>query len=315
MPLCPRCGYDQSGACATWQAQCPLEGTCPECGLRFEWADVFNFNRRPLPWLYEHKPRWSPGLLRAWRSWGRTILPTRFWSAVSLTHRTSSAVWLWPVVLFASMIFIGGTGRAIAGCYSKYPWFPYVMTGRFTGLPPRPDNPGFLARVLDVVWVYWFYPLWFNNYGGWTREQYLKQLLDIWAVPAATLGAALACALTLICLRSSRRIATVSSGHIVRAAVYRLAPLVIFYFVWITFFVLQDYRWGPPLGGLEGTVFGALLVGSLAWGWLWWWTAITRGWQMPRARLAAALIGLVDVLAFAAVLLTMSPFILGELTR
>ncbi len=315
MPLCPRCGYDQSGACSAWRDECPLEGTCPECGLRFEWADAYNRNRRPLPWLFEHKQRWSPGLVRAWRSWGRTILPGRFWRDVSLAHRTSAAVWLWPVVLFSSTIFVAGTARAIAGCYSKYPWFPYVMTGSFAGSPPRPGGPGFLARVLDMLWVYWCYPLWFGNYGGWTREQYLKLLLDTWAVPAGTLGASLLCALTLIGLRSSRRIATVRGGHVLRAAIYRLAPLVGFYLAWITAFILQDYRWGPPLGGWEGTLIATMLVGSLVWGWLWWWTAITRGWQMPGARLAAALIGLIDALAFVAVVLTMSPTILSDLAH
>lgn len=39
LPACPACRYDLSGQVATWDAaeQCPLSGTCPECGESFEW--------------------------------------------------------------------------------------------------------------------------------------------------------------------------------------------------------------------------------------------------------------------------------------
>lgn len=40
-PRCPRCGYDLSGAVATWKTSCPLEVTCSECGQRFKSIAVF----------------------------------------------------------------------------------------------------------------------------------------------------------------------------------------------------------------------------------------------------------------------------------
>lgn len=39
---CPRCGYDLRGTIATWMQQCPLEGQCTECGLRFEWRELMS---------------------------------------------------------------------------------------------------------------------------------------------------------------------------------------------------------------------------------------------------------------------------------
>ena len=314
VPLCPRCGYDQSGACAAWRTECPLEGTCPECGRAFEWGAALGYKCQPLRWLFEHKPRRSLGVLRAWRSWARTLVPGRFWRSVSLAHKTSPAVWLWPVVLFVSMIAVCGAGRAIAGCFAKYPWFPYVMTGSFAGRPPRPDGPGLAERVLDFLWVYWCYPLWYGNYGGWTNEQYLRQLLGVWAVPAATVAAALTCSFSVILLRRSRRVASVRTAHVVRARVYRLAPLVVFYTVWIACFAARELSPASWVRNWEGRVFSLLLVWSLAWGWLWWWTAIRRGSRMPDARLLAALIGTIDVLASAAVFLWMAPFALTEVS-
>jgi hypothetical protein len=275
--------------------------------LVFEWADTFNPDRKPLAWLFDHKRRRSVGLVRAWRSWGRAMSIVRFWGDVSPTHKTSPAVWLWPVVVFGSLIFVGGTARAIEGCFARYPWFPYVLTGSFAGRPPRPDGPGLLARLFEFVYLTWCYPLWYHNYANWPHEQYVKQLLAVWALPAATAAASLVCGLTLLCLSSSRRVSAVRGAHIARAMVYRLAPLVVVYAVWITFFVLNDFTFGLWSRPWVRTVWGTLLVGSLVWGWLWWWSAVTRGRLMPRARSAAALIGVVDVLTAAAVFLLMSP--------
>lgn len=314
VPFCPRCGYDQSGTSAAWSDQCPLQGTCPECGLHFEWADVFILDRKPLAWLYEHKPRRSLGLVRAWRTWGHTLIPSRFWGAVSPMHATSRAVWLWPVVLFGSLIFLGGTARAIAGCFVRYPWFPYVLTGSLAGRPPRPDGPGLLSRLFEFVYLSWCYPLWYHNYANWPRDQYLRQLIEVWAVPAATVAAATVCALTMLCLRHSRVVAAIRPAHIVRAAVYRLAPLVIFYSLFITVFILHDFRFGSQFGGWDKMLACTLVAASFVWGWTWWWTAIQRGWMMPRSRLAAALIGLIDMLTFAAVFLHMSPNFVADFT-
>lgn len=37
-PSCPRCGYDFSGAVASWDTACPLTGVCSECGYEFDWG-------------------------------------------------------------------------------------------------------------------------------------------------------------------------------------------------------------------------------------------------------------------------------------
>lgn len=86
-PICPKCGYDQSGAIATWESSCPVEGRCPECGFGFAWADVMDPARVDVGWYVEH----------AWSNWSivkRTvptlwylIFPNRFWNRLTLMCR------------------------------------------------------------------------------------------------------------------------------------------------------------------------------------------------------------------------------------
>ena len=43
---CFRCGYNLRGL---------AQPRCPECGLEFEWADLFDPARRRHPYLFEHQ--------------------------------------------------------------------------------------------------------------------------------------------------------------------------------------------------------------------------------------------------------------------
>jgi hypothetical protein len=59
VPMCPRCGYDQSGVVDSWKESCPLYGTCSECGLELDWKVVLDPTLRGPRWSFEHGPRWS----------------------------------------------------------------------------------------------------------------------------------------------------------------------------------------------------------------------------------------------------------------
>lgn len=88
---CPRCGYDQSGAIATWVDRCPLQGVCPECGLDFEWARVVRRTRDPLAWSFEHAPRAEgeelPAALRAFATTvGLCLTPWRLWRRMRMEY-------------------------------------------------------------------------------------------------------------------------------------------------------------------------------------------------------------------------------------
>jgi len=83
---CPRCGYDQRGAMLAWQEQCPLEGTCAECGLAYRWAEVLHPEKFEPQWCVEFAPK-ERGFIRSTMStFGRSFRPWRFWSRLSMTH-------------------------------------------------------------------------------------------------------------------------------------------------------------------------------------------------------------------------------------
>lgn len=305
VPLCPRCAYDQSGACATWQAQCPLEGTCPECGLRFEWADAFDPHRKRLPWLFEHKPRLMLGVVRALRSWWMALIPPRFWHRVTPAHGTPCVVVLWPMVLIVSMNAAGGAVRA---CYLYFMgWTDGWATWR--GGPAT----GW-ARAQEIAIEAWTQPLWVRWQDYWSTDLYWRVLGRMYAGPAATVSSALVCCVALMCLTTSRRICGVKGSHILRAVVYRTAPLGLLYLLWLfDSMVAPQVPWSPAAYSARNA---ALLIAQglvLLWGAWWWRSVILTGWQMPRARLAAALIGACDVLAGVAVYAELDPISVGSL--
>ncbi|MEE9131391.1 MAG: hypothetical protein V3T84_15340 [Phycisphaerales bacterium] len=81
---CPRCGYDLRGAIGTWADQCPLHGTCAECGLQFVWAEVLHPEK--------FSPLWCVEFVRQRRKFGRaccatfirSFRPSCFWSALKM---------------------------------------------------------------------------------------------------------------------------------------------------------------------------------------------------------------------------------------
>lgn len=108
---CPRCGYDQRGVVRMWAEQCPMEGTCSECGLVFVWCEVL------VPEKFE--PRWcvefSVGRLRLlWscvQTFVRTILPWRFWRRLRMSFSLRPR----RLVLYCAMMFTPAiVGYAIA---------------------------------------------------------------------------------------------------------------------------------------------------------------------------------------------------------
>ncbi len=71
---CVRCGYNLRGL---------AQPRCPECGLEFEWADLFDPARRRHPYLFEHQARHG-----RFESYVRTafgsLRPSRFWRTITL---------------------------------------------------------------------------------------------------------------------------------------------------------------------------------------------------------------------------------------
>lgn len=271
----------------------------------FEWEDAFFPHRKRLPWLFEHKRPLSPGVFRAWRTWLRALVPPLFWRSVTPAHGTSGAVVLWPLVLMASMIAIGGAIRV--GYLYAIGW-----AGTWTAWGGGPPTGWKRAGVIAVE--AWSRPLWVRWQDYWNTENYLRALGETYAPIASVTAGSLVCALALMSLTTSRRICGVKASHILRASVYRLAPLGLLYVLWLVEAMLVSYRlpslWNYQAVGLSRTV---LLFALLAWGAWWWRTVILSGWQMHKAALAANLIAACDVLASLAAYAVLAPYSMGRM--
>lgn len=83
-PSCPRCGYDLSGIVDSWQASCPVEGICSECGHEFDWKDAYDNLYRLRRWFFEVCPSYR--FDRVCVTWVRALWPPCFWKAVGKTQ-------------------------------------------------------------------------------------------------------------------------------------------------------------------------------------------------------------------------------------
>lgn len=81
---CPRCGYDQRGAVATWSDSCPLEGTCTECGLVFDWSEVLQPHKHRPEWCVEYAEKLATAPKVAIRTYLLSFRPWRFWKALTM---------------------------------------------------------------------------------------------------------------------------------------------------------------------------------------------------------------------------------------
>ena len=107
IPICPKCGYDQSGEIATWESACPMMGLCPECGLEFGWAQVFgqlNEWGSEVDWYAEHAEGWISQIVRTPGTLLRLIFP--LWYFKSMNHRRAIRLGMlarWMIVVFVLM--------------------------------------------------------------------------------------------------------------------------------------------------------------------------------------------------------------------
>lgn len=297
---------------AAWGDACALEGTCPECGLRFEWADVFDPWRSRSPWLFEHKRRGSLGVVRAVRSWWRAVWPARFWRGVRITYACPRSVLWWPLVLILSWQVPWSVAR------TGYEFWrgPAVSSGKTVRLangllqavPPTPWQV--VRQRLADAWIDPWYPVYVARFDP---HRVTEVMLESYAPAAAVCAASLVTGLTFLSLTRSRRLSGVRASHVLRAMVYRLAPLGVLQIVWMADQVQQRVPGAYRLDAFIRHFWYVPLLLCAAWG-VWWWRCAFRiGWKIPDARLATALLGAVDVLTFVVVFCFISPFGAGRL--
>lgn len=269
---CPRCDYDLRGAVQSWREMCPLEGRCTECGLEFDWADLFT---RPLhDWLFEHQYRRRP-VRSALFTMIAPLGGRRICREVTLVQPIRLAPLIWLLVGLVLATIVVRTGRI---------WYAEGLIRNRWGArwtPPR--------NISQDVFL-------------WLRFE--LQFFALCLAPAFTLPL-----LAFRAIPTSLQRIKVRRAHLVRIWLYWLIAaatialmlaIVQLGFVWFRqddlpdalmpsqweFFSFRD-------GGIATVIFMTvkpLWFFVMVWAFIWWWLACREYLRLPDAALTAGLL-------------------------
>lgn len=303
---CPRCGYDLQGQVDTWRvplasqadvvrfesgavleselgAKCPVEGTCSECGLTFEWKFVFRPELAGPAWFVETR---RVGRFRAWLGTLRRLLLIRpFFHhergvKIETPFRVSRILWYLSTLVF----IVPAVGFV---CRQVFATLNLWIAG---GTP--------LGASAHLVHTYLLQSLPYSL----VNIDFLGERRWLLVGIAASLGFAF----MMVVLPYTRAQAKVRLAHVARAAAYSLTwlivPLALQFAAELLGIpaALQDQQ-----RALSGTVAGirdglfevvevlqsndllALLTWATGiWCYAYWWHVLRRWWRMREALVA-----------------------------
>lgn len=325
---CPRCGYDLRGTIATWMQECPLEGTCTECGLDFEWADLLSEKLNPPSWCVEYARSWKALPIISLPTLLMMFLPWRFWSQLKMTHelrprRLVGFGLVLVALLYVSVGVIQGiaVSRVISPSVSN--WQRVFSTAYAVLLPlsSDPPSPYYVATGWPVGTLptpLWFTKRHFKRMGSDSNFSIALLTGNVDAILSGTwtfwLGMRflftsllmfLCTPIWFVLLPISRRRAKVRWSHIVRITVYSLVLFVcLSIYALLRFGFLRDYWWasaGPLYRELRHLVVWVTPLLLL----IWWSFAISRYLKMSHAWGVGLAIVVMGVLSGAALTLLM----------
>lgn len=282
-PCCPRCGYDQSGAVATWHDVCPLDGTCPECGHGFAWADLYDPRRRDVAWYVEHARRVAGVVWRMPGTLWRLVRPARFWREVGVGSRVRLGRLVWFLLLWGlgSHVVIASVRFAI-----EYAGITRSVRRR-AGMASTRDETIFagidslLSPIGDLEFNRWAA----RNGSGPIVFRGVDVPWDL----AMTLGASLLWVVVLAVIPTTRSLCKIRGAHVVRAALLSLAAPVISVEVTRAAGCVDLYWRNSPLTGPMWMLVRLLDILLIAWTFRWWWCAVRVGWDLRPTRQVLAL--------------------------
>ncbi len=298
-PICPKCGYDQSGEVATWQSQCPMQGTCPECGLEFEWADVMNPSRVRLRWYSEHALSFFSMLTRSPATLLRLLLPWVFWSSVTVTHHiVLRRLMCWVLMMWVVLHLL----MTIPFAYYNWNGIDIWLYGSARNTYQSHGIPGMLAMLSNtffspIVHVVPTRTELIPTFEGGGLVYFRSTTRDLVAGFIAVLGYSTLWLIVLLAIPTTRRIAKIRARHIMRAYILSLLP------AFVLFEILRfgsAYGMVVPVTTSDPASFGIII--SMLWLIVFWACAVRVGWGVRPAWLLiilgtiAALLGMLAFL-------------------
>jgi hypothetical protein len=146
---CPLCEYDLRGL---------VEPRCPECGYRFEWAQLLDPTRRRHRYLFEHHP--GHNLWSFWRTAAAGLRPARFWQSLSPVQPSSPRrLTLYGFIVGVTTLLLGPVlshalvALAILATDARASWVGAL--GMAWNAPNIAPAPGlfFVAAAFYVLWA------------------------------------------------------------------------------------------------------------------------------------------------------------------
>ncbi len=325
---CPRCGYDLRGAVATWIERCPLVGTCTECGLDFEWADLLSEKLYRPSLCVEYARSWKALPITSLRTLLMMFLPWRFWSQLKMPHELRPrALAAFCLVLLALLYVSFGITQGVAVSRAISPsvsnWQRVFSTAYAVVLPLSSDPPsqyyvatgwGPAGTLPTPLWVTARHFDRIGSHSDFSIALLTGNVDGIFGTGTFRLAIRflLTSLLMFLCtpigfllLPISRRRAKVRWSHIVRITVYSLVLFVyLFMYALLRFGFLRDYWWvsaGPLYRELQHLVLWVTPLLLL----IWWSFAISRYLKMSHAWGVGLAIVVMGVLSGAALTLLM----------
>lgn len=292
-PICPKCGYDQSGEIATWEKRCPLQGICPECGLGFDWADVFDPSRVHLAWYVEHAQRKRDMLRRTPITLWFLLVPNRFWKRVTVGSPIYAArLWSYVGGVILSAYLFTTFLSIVAMAYSSFRWNQLYTSFQAT----HPGNPLQGNQFTTDMWTlqYWLSILSASLMHPIRSSSSASQMALLIA------GMVLLWAVIIAAVPTTRRIAQVRFAHVHRATAWSCFAIACMFGIesasesitsiisvaglgldpnWPGYFTVIQLRFNQAEAYSRFIITGMFLA-TLIWIQWFWIAAIVRGWRI-----------------------------------
>lgn len=284
-PICPKCGYDQSGTIATWKTQCPVEGMCSECGLIFLWTNVLNPDHITLSWYCEHAPSLWNAFKRTPATCIRLVVPFVYWRRVTVfMHIKLSMLTCWCLVLIV-LAHIASSITMGFGRWAEHDWYKYSTLNR--------TKPLILAEYLSLISNALFSPL--ITIYGYTNTRFnlywysygYESTTDYLLIASFPFGVSLFWLIIIAVIPTTRRIAKLRTHHILRAVIIALTSCILLFEFGRLISAL--FMLNQPMLNWLGLVLGAGVVLTTIWHFLFWPAAIIVGWKIRPAKLLVML--------------------------
>ncbi len=218
---CPRCGYDVSGVMSTWATECPVEGTCSECGYEFQWKHLLGANLGVPKWFFETAQRKK---IRAAISTSvRTVAPWRFWRDVPL-HAPMSRGRL--VVISAGSLIVA-YGFSIVALSADYLF--RVATSPWS----KRWSISLSDRIKNILYL-------FRHHAMWPSGNVTPKLpRDFEFAVHWLLLTSLVLPVCFLTIRKTLRTVRVRPVHLARSGAYAFVAVAIALSIWFAFFAAE----------------------------------------------------------------------------